>query len=46
MMNLNDKHPDVLAEFMSERFVVHKTNIKFSAMTIDKCHEQNNAVVK
>ena len=46
MMNLVDKHPDVLAEFNSGRFVVHKTNNKFSAMAIDQCHEQNNDVVK
>ena len=46
MMNLIDKHPDVLAEFKSRRFVVHKTSNKISAMSIDQCHEQNNAVVK
>ena len=46
MMNLNDKHPDVLAEFKSGTFVVHQTSNKFSAMSIDQCHEQNNAVVK
>lgn len=46
MMALKDKHPDVLAEFMSEHFVVHKTTNKFSAMAIDQCHEQNNSMVK
>ena len=46
MMNLSDKHPDVLAEFKSGMFVVHKTSNKFSAMSTDQCHEQNNAVVK
>ena len=46
MLNLIDKHPDVLAEFRSETFVVHKTSNKFFAMSIDQCHEQNNAVVK
>ena len=46
MMNLIDKHPDVLAEFRSGTFVVHKTSNKFSAMPIDQSHEQNNAVVK
>ena len=46
MMNLSDKHPDVLAEFISGKFVVHKTSNKFSAMSIDQCLEQNNTVVK
>ena len=46
MMNLNDKHPDALAEFKSGTFVVHQTSNRFSAMSIDQCHEQNNAVVK
>ena len=46
MMNLTDKHSAVLAEFKSGKFVVHKTSNKFSAMSIDQCHEQNNAVVK
>ena len=46
MTNLIDKHPCVLAEFKSGKFVVHKTSNKFSGMAIDLCHEQNNAVVK
>ena len=46
MTTLAVKHPDVLAEFMSGNFVVHKTSNKFSAMAIDQCHEQNNATVK
>lgn len=46
MMNLTDKHPDVLAELKSGKFVVHKTSNKVSAMSVDQCHEQNNAVVK
>ncbi|XP_041473700.1 uncharacterized protein LOC121422610 [Lytechinus variegatus] len=46
MMNLADKHPDVLAEFRSGKFVVHKTRNNFSAMAIDQYHEQNNALVK
>ena len=46
MMNLNDKHPDVPAEFKSGTFVVHQTSNKVSAMSVDQCHEQNNAVVK
>ena len=46
MMNLTEKHPDVLAEFKSGNFVVHKTSKKFSTMALDQCHEQNNAMVK
>ena len=46
MTNLIDKHPCVLAEFKSGKFVVHKTSNKFSRMAIDQCHEQNTAVVK
>ncbi len=43
---LAEKHPYVLAEFKSGKFVVHKTRNKFSAMALDQCHEQNNAMVK
>ncbi|XP_034062878.1 uncharacterized protein LOC117540355 [Gymnodraco acuticeps] len=46
MMTLAEKHPHVLAEFKSGHFVVHKTSNKFSAMALDQCHEQNNAMVK
>ena len=51
MMNLIDKHPDVLAEFKSGTFVEacfldNKTSNKLSAMSIDQWHEQNNALVK
>jgi len=45
-MTLADKHPDVLAEFKSGNFVVHKTSNRFSAMATDQCHEQNNEMVK
>ena len=45
-MNLIGKHPDVLAEFKSGTFVVHKTSYLFSAISIDQCHEQNNAEFK
>ena len=46
MTTLTEKHPDVVAEFKSGNFVVHKTYNKFSAMALDQCHEQNNAMVK
>jgi len=46
MMALSEKHPEVLDEFNAGKFVVHKTTNKFSAIAIDQCHEQNNAIVK
>ena len=46
MMMLSEKQPGVLAEFKAGKFVICKTSIKFSAMAIDQCHEQNNALVK
>ena len=46
MVNLSSKHPEVLAEFKEGKFVVHKTEKSFSAIALDQCHEQNNAVVK
>ena len=46
MMTLGEKHPDVLREFEHGNFVVHKTTNNFSAIAIDQCHEQNNAMVK
>lgn len=46
MTTLANRHPDILAEFKSGNFEVHKTGNKFSAMAIDQCHEQNNAIVK
>ena len=46
MMLLSEKHPAVLAEFCACKFAVYKTSKKFSAMAIDQCHKQNNAVIK
>jgi hypothetical protein len=46
MMILSEKHPDILEAFRSGQFEVNKTSNKFSAMAIDQCHEQNNAVIK
>ena len=45
-MTLASKHPEVSKEFHAGIFVVTKTGNKTSAMAIDQCHEQNNAVVK
>jgi len=38
-----EKYPDIVAEFLAGKFVIHKTSNKFSAMA---CHEQNNTTVK
>ena len=46
VMLLSEKHPAVLAEFCAGKFAVYKTSNTFSAMVIDQCHEQNNAVIK
>jgi len=46
MSLLSESHPAILAEFLAGKFVIHKTNNKFSAMAIDQCHKQNNATVK
>ncbi len=46
MRTLSEKHPDILEQFKSGNFVVHKTRNKFSAMALDQCREQNNAMVK
>ena len=41
MVLLPEKHP-----FRAGKFAVCKTINKFSAMAIDQCHEQNNAIIK
>ena len=46
MTLLSEKHPGIYDEFCAGKFVVHKTSNKFSAMAIDQCHEQNNAIIK
>ena len=46
MVALEDKHPDVFAEYMSGNVTVKKTTHAFSALAIDQAHEQNNASVK
>ncbi len=46
MMQLSDKHPAILAEFEAGKFTVNKTRNKFSAIVLDHCHKQNNAIVK
>ena len=46
MMMLSEKQPGVLVEFKAGKFFIFKTSNKFSAMAIDQCHEQNDALVK
>ena len=46
MASLKMKHPDIAIEFEKGNFAVCKTHRKFSAMSIDQAHEQNNALVK
>lgn len=46
MTLLSENHPGIFDEFCAGKFVVHKTSNMFSAMAIDQCHEQNNAVIK
>jgi len=46
MLELETHNLEVHRHFMKGRFVVHKTNHKFSAISSDQAHEQNNAIVK
>ena len=46
MVALEDKHPDVFAQYMAGNFTVKKTTYAFAALAIDQAHEQNNASVK
>ena len=48
MVALDDKHPDVVAEFLAGNFTdtVKNTTHAFSALAIDQAHEQNNTSVK
>ena len=46
MVLLSEKQPSILIEFRAGKFAVCKTSNKFSAMAIDQCHEQNNAIIK
>ena len=46
MMLLSQKHLFVIKEFRAGIVMVHKTDNTFSAMAIDQCHEQKNAIIK
>lgn len=43
---MKPRNPTVHKHFRKGCFVVHKTNHKFSAISLDQAHEQNNAIVK
>lgn len=46
MVALRNIHPTAFSEFVNGKFVVKKTTRRFSAISIDQAHEQNNALVK
>ena len=46
MLYLEHKHPGVLQQFQSGKFVVFKSSHKFSAIDIDHAHEQAYVVIK
>ena len=46
MCSLDATHPDVAQEFQNGKFVLAKSQRKFSLTAIDHGHEQNNGVMK
>eukprot|EP00058_Branchiostoma_floridae_P011619 XP_002597107.1 hypothetical protein BRAFLDRAFT_76362 [Branchiostoma floridae] len=46
MQNIDSSFPDVAREFRSGKFVMAKSERKFSHMAIDQGHEQNNGLMK
>lgn len=46
MMSLKTKHPGIYEEFSKGKFVVQKTQKRFSMTGLDHNHEQENAAVK
>ena len=46
MTSLHETHPDLYVQFVNGNFVIRKTQRRFSAISIDQAHEQNNALVK
>ena len=45
MILLEESHPAVFAEFISENFVMQNTQHNFSSLPIDHAHEQNNKCI-
>eukprot|EP00112_Aurelia_sp_Birch-Aquarium-sp1_P007906 Seg1863.1 transcript_id=Seg1863.1/GoldUCD/mRNA.D3Y31 product="hypothetical protein" protein_id=Seg1863.1/GoldUCD/D3Y31 len=46
MLCLSEQHPDVYRNFLDGKFVVHNSEKRFSGISIDHAHEQNNKKVK
>ena len=46
MLTLSTKNPFIFQNFMEGKFVIHKTEKRFSGIAIDQGHEQNNKDVK
>ena len=46
MSSLSQTHPYVAKDFQQGKFVVEKSQGKFSLITADHCHEQNSGVMK
>ena len=46
MLTLKDDHPLIAKEFSAGKFAVMKTERKFSGLSLDHAHEQNNAIIK
>lgn len=46
MLSLEQRHPQIAAEFQQGNFVVCKSQRAFSALAIDQAHEQANATIK
>lgn len=46
LQNIHLTHPALHKEFMDGKFVVRLTERRFSAIALDQCHEQQNAILK
>ena len=46
MQSLSITHPDVFQNFIEGKFVIHSSERKFSGISIDQAHKQNNKRVK
>ena len=46
MTSLHETHQDIYVHFVNGNFVIRKSQCRYSAISIDQAHEQNNALVK
>ena len=46
MQSLSITHPDVFQNFTEDKFVIHSSERKFSSISTDQAHKQNNKRVK